>query len=428
MCAALNMVAGALPVQIKPFSLLLLTSFYSFGATTLSVSLPPYISNCNGFATATLTWAGAPGPVQIRLLTPTGPPMTAFTGPAGTAITGQWVTSGMAFFLVDQTGAVQATATADFHCGGNPRTIDTGLSGGSWFPLAVGNTWVYKDNSRFSTANYVVWSITGTEQIGGQTYYDLTEIVPGPLPPNPNPPIARLRQDANGIIYQNTAGSDQVYLDPNASLKATYSGPLGTFTNSIQPPSLPTLSQTTSIYVRGIGLANLRMVINEGSDGGLYGNMDLIDVRVDGIHLSLPAPKISLGIEATDFDLTNRLAPNCAIPCYYAACGLGSPVDPPGFYRPCAQVRLDTLPNASGYTVLTQLLNSSNAPVFETTKPLGTIYLQMPLYTVASPIAGIIPTGRLHAHGNNAERHNSPWPHPAFPYISTERRLTACLR
>jgi hypothetical protein len=120
----------------------------------------------------------------------------------------------------------------------------------------------------------------------------------------------------------------------------------------------------------------------------------LVDVRVDGIHLSLPAPKIALAVENTDLDLSDQLVPNCAVPCYYAACGIGSPYDIPGTYRPCAQVRIDTSAAVVGYSVQLQLLNANGTVVFQNTTPVsgssGLAYIQLPLY--AAPLV-LFPAG-----------------------------------
>jgi hypothetical protein len=351
---------------------------FSFGAT-LTVA-PAFNADCTlGRAIATLTWSGASGPVQIQIGQPNGIPLNAFTDPAGIAITGPWVTEGMTFYLIDQAGTVEASATAHLTCGGTPRTIDRGLSGGSYFPLAVGNTWVYKYNSRFITGDYIVRTITDTRIIGGQTYYVLTQILP-------IPPVAPalLRADSNGVVYQNTNGVDQVYFDPTSLQKTAYSGPLGSFTDAVQL-AVQGFDYGSSIYVRGIGLVNSQSFLGGGSDGGFSSGIDLVDVRVDGVHISVPVPKIGLSIETTDLDLTNQLVPNCAIPCYYGACGIGSPYDRPGVYRPCAQARIDTSSATAGYTVLLQLLDAGGNVVFQNslTAPIASTvdYVRVPLYT-----------------------------------------------
>ena len=45
-------------------------------------------------------------------------------------------------------------------------------------------------------------------------------------------------------------------------------------------------------------------------------------------------------ITRVNLDVTGKNVTNCAIPCYFAACGLAGPVDPPGTYKPCARARV----------------------------------------------------------------------------------------
>jgi len=372
---------------MRLFSILLIASMAAKGAAFF-IS-PAFISDCtNGFAVATLTWSGASGPVQIHVGKSTGPAMTAFTDPSGSAVTGAWVTDGLTFYLVNQAGGVEGTVTAHVTCGGTPPVMNTGLAAGRIFPLAVGNTWVYKVNNRFVTATYVVWSITGTQTINGQTYFVLSQTSPASAALSGV--VAWLRADNNGVIHQNTNGADQVYVDPNALTSTVYTGPLGTFNGAGTTTVFQGELLTTYTYVHGLGLVNLQQQIVAGSSGGFSESFDLIDVRVDGIHLSLPAPKIALSIEETNLDLTNKLAPDCPVPCYYAACGIGGgPVDPPTFYRPCAQIRIATEAGEPGYIVLTELLNPGSAVVFQSKLTVGTtsnnlVYLQVPLYSSSS--------------------------------------------
>jgi hypothetical protein len=348
------------------------------GAATLTIT-PPVIFDCsNGLATATLTWSGATGPVEITVGQPNGTALTGFASPSGSTITGNWVIDGMTFYLVDQAGLTEASAVAQVSCGGTPRTIDQGLSNGSYFPLAVGNTWVYKYNDRSVTASYLIQAITGTQTAGSMIYFVLTQTSPAQTT------TMLLRGDDNGVIWQSTSSGDQVYLDPNApgTQQVGYAGPLGSFSNAVMPPAqvIASLNRVTSIFVRGIGLVNQQSNLMEGSSGGFNSGFDLVDVRVDGVHLSVPAPKLSLAIEATDLDLTHQLAPNCAVPCYFVACGLVVGTDPPNTYRPCAQARIDSFASQPGYTVLLQLLSPAGTSLFQSSAAAGLDYIRIPLY------------------------------------------------
>ena len=159
------------------------------------------------------------------------------------------------------------------------------------------------------------------------------------------------------------------------------------FNDAIAPPAqiLGGLTKTTSIYARGIGLVNSQSDSLTGSSGGFTDGLDLVDVKIDGFHLSAPASKIALSIDNASPDLTHQQAPNCAIPCYFAACGLGPVVDSPGTYRPCGQIRIDTSTETPGYTILVALLDSTGQAVFQTSiqemAAASLEFVRLPLYT-----------------------------------------------
>ena len=104
------------------FRLFFLVS-YAASAATLTLT-PAVMFDCTqGFGTTNVTWSGAAGPVQVVVgAPPAGIAFTALTGPSGQASTGPWVSDGLTFYLVDQSGAVQASATAHVNCAGTPRT------------------------------------------------------------------------------------------------------------------------------------------------------------------------------------------------------------------------------------------------------------------------------------------------------------------
>lgn len=122
----------------------------------------------------------------------------------------------------------------------------------------------------------------------------------------------------------------------------------------------------------------------------------ILSAAIVAPHLSVPQPKIALSIDNPFPDLTNQKASNCALPCYFVACGLGSPVDPPGTYRPCGQIRVDASAEAPLYTVLVELLDSTGHPVFQNTTQSPTTstlnYVRLPLYTGQTPFT-LLPPG-----------------------------------
>ncbi len=379
---------------------LLLTAAIAFPAT-LTVT-PAVIFDCqNDFGAALLTWTGASGPVQIRLISSSGPAMTGFDAPSGSAATGQWVTDGLKFLLVNQSGVVEASAIAHVSCGGTIRTIDTGLPGGSYYPLQVGNTWIYRNNSRVITGSYVRRSITGTETIAGKTYFVLTQ---------DSSVIAKLRGDANGVIRMATNQGDKVYLDPGSSSvqKTSYSGPIGDFSDALNSSGfVDALDFDSSTFVRGIGLAHLTTELVAGSSGGFLNSLDLVEVSLPGVHYSVPASTVSLSIETAELDVTGKLVPNCAMPCYFTACGIGGSPDPPGTYRPCGQTRIEALAAAPGSEVRLRLLDSAGAVLFTSSSTADAngrslSYVRLPVYTSPRPNSidfTLLPAGQYRLTG-----------------------------
>jgi hypothetical protein len=100
-----------------------------------------------------------------------------------------------------------------------------------------------------------------------------------------------------------------------------------------------------------------------------------------------------LSIENAVLEMTAKQLTNCAIPCYYAACGIGSPVDPPDAYKPCVRTRIEAA--ATGDFQLELTLQGANGEVYKTTgiPASGEIvrYIQVPLFDNASKL---IPTGK----------------------------------
>jgi hypothetical protein len=176
----------------------------------------------------------------------------------------------------------------------------------------------------------------------------------------------------------------------------SYSGPLGTFPDAVTlTGNRGSLLRDELTFVRGVGLAKTFTNMISGSSGGFSSSMDLVEVRLaGGIHLSVPAPRLSLATENTKLDVTGRQVTNCAVPCYFVACGLVPGADPPGTYKPCAQTRVDAAAGADFMTQL-ELLNAAGDVVFRAAPslaPAGEIlrYVQIPLYSAPNEP---LPTG-----------------------------------
>lgn len=351
--------------------------FFFFASLSYSASLtitPGVITDCqDGRGVAQLAWNGTTGTVQIHLTNPAGPLLTTSGDAAGAVATGPWVTDGAIFVLVDSTGTAIASATAHVDCGGTSTQ--------SYFPLQVGNTWIYRLSDRLSTNRYATRSITGTETIGDKTYFDLTE---GTVL------RAKLRSDENGVIWSATATGEQVFLDGSSSAakRGAYTGPIGTFPDSVTFSGLINpLEFDTSTYVRGVGPAHLVSNLETGSSGGLIGDYQLVEVLLPGVHYSIPFATVNLSIESTDLNLTAKSVENCALPCLFAACGLGGgQPDPTGTYRPCTAVRVDvTAPAQSDVQV--QFADASGANIYTAHAAPGgaPLYFRLPIYTVPDP-------------------------------------------
>jgi hypothetical protein len=317
---------------------------------------PETIYSCsNGLGHATLAWSEATGPVQVRIGNSQGSPVTGFEGTSGSSTTGDWIADNMTFYLVNQAGGVEANVTARVRCGGTVDTLEQGLKNGSYFPLQVNNTWVYRINSRQETSSYATYSITSTEIVGGLTYFVLS-LTSAPVPIV----TAKLRSDDQGRIWQLTEAppGEKLLLDPATAQLGPHDFAFGMSPDAAFVTE-PGLASTTYVYVRGIGLTRSDQTLHTGSSGGFVAGQQLVEVRLaDGVHLSIRTSRLALSMESNNLDVTNKKAPNCIVPQYCAACFLIG-ADSPDTYKPCAQARVEA--SASGrYTFELELRNSED--------------------------------------------------------------------
>src|SRR5580692_6058566 len=90
-------------MRIPSITIGVLLSIAARGAT-LTIN-PTVITTCvSGLGMATVTWSGATGSLQIHVGQASGPAMTGILGASGSADTGLWVSDGLSFYLVDQSG------------------------------------------------------------------------------------------------------------------------------------------------------------------------------------------------------------------------------------------------------------------------------------------------------------------------------------
>jgi hypothetical protein len=384
---------------------LILVAVSAAPAQILSIS-PAVITQCtNGLGRATLSWNSPLNTqVQIRVLARDGTPMTGLEPPNGSAQTEDWVRDGMAFFLVTPDDVVIDQVTARVNCSGTPDTTTAAFTAlPIYFPMQAGNRWVFRTNSRIETSGYTTWIFTRTEQIAGQTWFILETRFGG----SSDFAETAYRAADNGQVYRMPGypsdTHEELWLDPNggplssAVLKTQSVGvpvntPFGELPG-LQYQSYGSLTLETGTFVEGLGLLTSSTDMITGSSGGFTFGLDLVEARIgQAIYYTTPSLSVSVAAENSVLDVTNKKVTNCAVPCYFAACGLAPGSDPPGTWKPCFQARVRaslppamTLPldaeldlvNSSGVAVYQQALGlSAVAPAGE-----ATAYVQIPLFS-----------------------------------------------
>lgn len=372
------------------FAAVLVFSIASCTAATSFSILPEWIVECrDGLGRATLRWQDAePSPVRV-LVGPQRVPLTGWDGPSGSTETGDWVSDGLEFFLVNEQGAQLGRVAARVNCGGLVDARNSAFATGSYFPLQVGNRWTYRVSSRAVTSTYTSWTVTRTEVAGERTFYIIA------IDTGDSTSEMRMRTDADGRIYVG----DQLWLDPteapNASavLRIERRGPatiagLGTFPDALHYLSVDGLQSQGGTFVRGLGLAQVRTDSLTGSSGGFLSGAELVEARIGGsVRLSTAVATAQLSAEASRLDVTGRRVTNCAVPSYCVACSLLPGVDPPGTYKPCFQARVGvTHPAAVSSDI--ELFNGAGERVYAVTRALrpaatGEAFVvhQVPLYS-----------------------------------------------
>src|SRR5260370_12821150 len=118
-----------------------------------------------------------PGPVQVRVNAPDGPSMTGLALSQGTAPTGDWVHDGLIFVLTDAGSQELARTTAHVKCNPAGEVLPAGLAAASYFPLQVGDEWVYADNDRIITGAYITRRVARAELIGNTLWFVIEDTV-----------------------------------------------------------------------------------------------------------------------------------------------------------------------------------------------------------------------------------------------------------
>jgi len=368
-----------------------------------SVTLhPSVITDCNPYqlGATTVEWhaPGAAGLVQVLVASV----QASFTGhvpPDGRSTTGVWVNDGMPFVLVDAAGNTLASTTAHVVCDAEGGPVGAGLASSSYFPLEIGNRWIYKTLSRLGPTTYAIRTVTGSQTIAGQLWFVLQGGLADAQTAIPQGQQL-MREDAGGRIYIYQNGQAVLWLDPTANpdpgaqLKITgrgqFQNELGAFADAISYNRSQTLSVETGTFIRGIGQLFSTSTMLTGSSGGFLDSAELVEARIDSnLVFRPPASSVEVTMEAAGFDVTHGVVTNCILPCYFAACGLGGgQPDPPGTYKPCFRAGARLSVAAGPASVVLDVLDTSGnvlatAPMTLVPDDSGRAegFHQMPLYS-----------------------------------------------
>jgi hypothetical protein len=242
-----------------------------------------------------------------------------------------------------------------------------------WLPLHTGNYWVYRTDSRFATAQHLTIRVLGPYEFDQKVYCQIEH-------PSQN---YLLRVDAQGRIFRRSFSSptDDLLLDPANLTPTAITSPLGFTAPAISNETSLTLLRESSTYAKAIGLVASRTTLLGGSNGGFASGQVLIEAQIDGkLYRETSTPSLTLDL-SPDFR-------NCAVPCYYAACGLGSPVDQPNTFKPCLEARLQATQLPTGSSLALSISSTEGILRHQQQIPLNqpnpVLYRSLPFYDQSS--------------------------------------------
>ncbi len=347
---------------------------------------PDPITDCvDGRGRAVLSWTvRTGGGVLVRIGSPDGDAMTGVEPPSGSATTGDWVDDGMVFVLVDATGRELARVAARVNCVSFAPSVLAALAAESYFPLRAGYRWTYRGYSRQVSSFYETRTITGTTLIAGETWYEMTFESPGATR------TELYRTDEEGRVYRRIGVVEELYLDPTATpsgsavLRITgrrrgIGTSIGRLPDAVDYTRSQALIQESGTFVRGVGFIGSTANVLAGSSGGFSNSLDLVEASLGALQFAAPSAALELGVESATIDVSSRRATNCAVPCYFVACGLVPGADPPGTYKPCAQVRVRSA-GIGGAPVVLELRDATGRVLHSTTVSGGVAVRQAALY------------------------------------------------
>jgi len=370
----------------------LLFSLSMFAQSSAFRTYPQVATACTpeGLSRVDLTWTGQPGPVQVRVNSPSGPALTGVEPATGGASTDNWVKDGMIFVLVNQAGMEVARTTAAVDC---KAAVDTG-----YFPLNIGDEWIYRHSNRSVTSSYQTLRVLDTERIDGLTWFLISD---------GGASVDLYRVTADSKVYHRTRAdgilsNEQLWLDPavpadpQAILQITARATAATTTVGMFPDAMSfqltqgNLVRQSGFFARGIGLAYRTSTLLSGSSGGFLESMELVRAVIAGrLVFDSKAVSLELGVEKRDLFLVPGNITNCAVPCFNASCGLGgSNPDPAGTFKPCLQTRVH-LRGVTGGQVELELISPQGLSLLSETATVSTLpgineattFRQVPLYT-----------------------------------------------
>ena len=179
-----------------------------------------------------------------------------------------------------------------------------------YFPLDVGNQWVYRSAGRAPAEAWVV-EVTGTREVNGTRYFQVAGLPGGPH-------LMRYRDNNVLVFVRGQEGQERVWLpfqaavgeafatsidecNPTAvirSRRATVRSPLGTFNEGLEvgyaPGQCADAGLTQETYLPGIGLAERRSTSFTGERV-----MQLVYARLGGGYVEVGAAETGFTV-ATD--------------------------------------------------------------------------------------------------------------------------------
>jgi hypothetical protein len=277
------------------------------------------------------------------------------------------------------------------------------LAAGTYFPLDLGDRWIYREDTRIDTATYETWRVDRTETRNGYVYSVIA--IEGAYGAYGE---SWFRADSSGRVYLLTGSGDVLFMDPaitapnSGEVQLTGSGgsvktALGTFPDTVHYINSYGLETESGVLARGVGLLSSTTNLDTGSSGGPTLIRTLVEAHLaGGIDFPAPHSAFELSIESLVLNVSGMQVTNCAVPCYFVACYIGPGADPPNTYKPCAQARvaLKNWPASQSRSVTLQLLAPGGSTSFTSTFTMDTsstdsvTFWQVPLYSAPNrPLA-----------------------------------------